>query len=169
MYPEVKRIFYEGKVFLLYFSPKTTESLQLIDAGYGRSFRINVGNLLDKWLESDANMKNWEVKLTASDQHVLLSHLVAKATDLAMKNDDMRIGCFRRTGCLLTYHPSVKDDEIKPQGVISKIVVTVTYDNNNNNNFTAPSEQVTPEQELGEATDDVYDNEHASDVNANDL
>ena len=65
---------------------------------------------------------------------------------------------------MLTYHSSEKDDEIKPQGVISKIVVPV-----NNNIFTAPSEQVTPEQELGEATDDVYDNEDTSDVNANDL
>ena len=71
----------------------------------------------------------------ASDRRVFLIHIVAEATCLAMK-----IGCFRRTGCLLTRHSSEKDNEIKPQGVISKIVVPV-----NNNIFTVPSEQVMPE------------------------
>ena len=167
--PEVKRIFYEGKVFILYFPPNTTESIQLIDADYGCSVRINVGNLLDKWLESDTNMEKWEGKLTASERRVLLSHLVAEATDLAMKDDKMRIGCFKRTGCLMTYHPSDMDNDIKPQGVTSQIVIPSTHDNSNNNNFTAPSEQVTPEQELLGATDDVYENEGDVEVNANDL
>ena len=44
---EVKRVYWEGKVFLCYYPAQTSESTQAIDSGLGRSVRIEVGNLLD--------------------------------------------------------------------------------------------------------------------------
>ena len=45
-----KLIFTAGKVFLCYFLSSTTESTQPIDAGYSRSLRYIIENLLDTWL-----------------------------------------------------------------------------------------------------------------------
>ena len=45
---EVKEIFHQGNVFLCYFPPSTTESIQPIDVGIGRSIRCTIDNLLDK-------------------------------------------------------------------------------------------------------------------------
>jgi hypothetical protein len=42
---------------------------------------------------------------------VLMSRLVALANDEALQNDKMRIGCFQRTGMLLTLDGS-DDDKI---------------------------------------------------------
>jgi len=100
---DVKKTFADGHVFLLFFPPQTTESLQPIDAGYGRSIRCHIGNLLDKWLMTDENLEKWESKLTASERRVLMTHLVAEANDLALMDDRMRVGCFKRTGLLMEY------------------------------------------------------------------
>ena len=66
-----------------------------------------------------------------------------------MKNDEMRVNCFVRTGSLLQYTKSEADDLIKPQGVRTKIVIpdscaeeTVTAE------FAAPSVTVTPEEKI---------------------
>ena len=43
-----KKIFTDRYVLLLYFPSNTTESTQPIDAGYSRSVRCHIINLLDK-------------------------------------------------------------------------------------------------------------------------
>ena len=50
-----------------------------------------------------------------------MTSLVAEANDLALMDDRMRVGYFRRTGSIMDYAKSEFDDNIKPQGVVSKI------------------------------------------------
>ena len=89
--------------------------MQEIDTGYGRSIRCAIGHLLDEWLMADNNLEKWEEgKLTASDRGVLMSNLVAKANDIALENDNMRVGCFIRTGGLMEFTKSDADKLIKP-------------------------------------------------------
>ena len=85
----------------MFLSPNTTESIQPIDAGYGRSLRCNIGESLDAWLMEESNLEKWEGKMTASERRVLLSNLVGEANEKALNDDDMRFNCFVRTGCLL--------------------------------------------------------------------
>ena len=65
--------------------------LCFIDAGFGRSVRCTLGNLLDAWLMEEENVLRWEGKMTASERRVLINHLVAEATEKVMKNDEMRV------------------------------------------------------------------------------
>ena len=120
---DVKRVYEEGNVLLCYFPKETTGSLQMIDAGHGRSMCCSVGRCLDKWLMKEENMCKWEGKMTASERRVLINNLVSRANDEALNNDTMRIGCFVRTGALMTHKKSDKDLLIKPQGVFSRINV----------------------------------------------
>ena len=85
-----------------------------------------------------------------------MTHLVAEANDLALMDDRMRVGCFKRTGLLMEYAKSKFDDDIKPQGVVSKIVVPDSHkiiDDNLNNVYLAPTESVTPESQHGAIED----------------
>ena len=41
--PEVKQIFGEGRVLVIYFPPSMTEMVQPIDVGYGRSIQVGKG------------------------------------------------------------------------------------------------------------------------------
>ena len=76
---------------------------------------------------TDENLEKWESKLTASERRVLMTHLVAEANDLALMDDRMRVGFFKRTGLLIDYSKSEFDDDVKTQGVASKIVVPDSY------------------------------------------
>mmetsp|Transcript_15361 Transcript_15361/g.28931 ORF Transcript_15361/g.28931 Transcript_15361/m.28931 type:complete len:660 (+) Transcript_15361:59-2038(+) len=117
---DVKDIFARGKVFLCYFPPNMTHFIQPIDAGLGRSVRVAIGNFLDEWLMDEDNLAKWETKLTACERRVLMTDLISRAMQHVTSNqqDDMRIGCFERTGCLLTWLPSDEyDSKIKPQGM----------------------------------------------------
>ena len=79
-----------------------------------------------------------------------MTHLVAEANDLALFDDVMRIGCFRRTGLLMDYTKSSSDDDIKPQGIVSKIVVPESYEtemSDTNVQFASPTETFSPESE----------------------
>ena len=53
--------------------------------------------------------------LTAPERRILVSRLVSEANKEALANDDARVGCFERTGMLLTLDGS-DDDKIGPQG-----------------------------------------------------
>ena len=146
----VKATFAAGKVFLCYFPPNCTESVQPIDAAYGRSMRCQIGNILDKWLMQESNLAQWEGKMSASERRVLLSNLVGEANEKVLNNDDMRVNCFVRTGCLLQYEPSDSDNLIKPQGVRSKIIIPPTYAETNIGaaiEYLEPATVVTPEQD----------------------
>lgn len=119
-----KQIYASGNVFLYFLPPSVTESLQAIDAGYGRSMRCAIGRLLDKWLLDEDNLALWEDEagMVTGDRRVLMSRIVALANDEVLKNDKMRIGCFRRTGMLMTLDGS-DDDMIRPQGLTIPVIV----------------------------------------------
>ena len=117
---EVKQIFGDNKVLLCFLPPGTTNFSQAIDAGYGRSLRIAVANSLDEWLMECDNMEKWEGKMTAGERRILTTTLVAAGNKKVMSddNDEMRIGCFERTGNLITMNPLHEfDKKIKPQGM----------------------------------------------------
>ena len=69
---DVKRIFGDRKILLLYLLPNMTNFIQPIDAGLGRTVRIKIGYCLDTWLTAEDKMKRWESKITAGERRVLL-------------------------------------------------------------------------------------------------
>ena len=89
-----------------------------------------------------------------------MKNLVAEENDLALIDDQIRVGYFRRTGSLMDYVKSKYDDDIKPQGVASKIFVPDSYENPNSNpisEFSVPTESFEPENEDGNVDDsDIY-------------
>ena len=102
--PDVKRIFGDNKVLLCFLPPGTTNFTQAIDAGHGRSLRTAIGHSLDKWLMDSDNMERWEGTMTAGERRILMTKLVGSANRVVMSddNDEMRVGCFERTGMLIT-------------------------------------------------------------------
>ena len=97
-----------------------TEIVQPIYAGYGRSLWCKIGNLLDEWLMDPGNLLKWETKMTAAERRVLVLYLIGEANENILKGvyDVSRIGCLRRTRCLIT--PTVDenlDRMIKPKGI----------------------------------------------------
>jgi hypothetical protein len=118
----VKKIFREGNVVLCFLPADLTEAVQPIDAGYGRSVRCCIGNLLDSWLMEDENMDRWESGMKPAERRILISTFVDLATTMTLKKDDMRIGCFTRTGCLMTADGS-DDDQIRPQALTKKVII----------------------------------------------
>ena len=110
------------------------------------------GGFLDTWLMQESNLEKWEGKMTASDRRVLLSNLVGEANKLVLHDDDMRVNCFVRTGCLLEYEQSQSDDLVKPQGVHSKIIVPATHADSPEeiNESMVPTTAVMPEEDLEE-------------------
>jgi hypothetical protein len=117
---EVKQIFGDGKVLLCYLPPNMTNFIQPIDAGLGRSVRCAVARELDDWLMDANNMMCWEGKMTAAERRILISVLVQKAMRYVMGEEmkSMRIGCFERTGCLITWLPNdIHDTKVRPQGM----------------------------------------------------
>ena len=75
-----------------------------IDARLGRTVRIVISHCLDKCLMEADNMEEWESKMTASERRILISEFVGKAMRKVMtvEYEDVRVGCFERTGCLIT-------------------------------------------------------------------
>jgi hypothetical protein len=86
--------------------------------------RCAIGRLLDKWLLDEDNLALWEDEagMVPGDRRVLMSRFVALANEETLKNDKMRIGCFERTGMLMTLDGS-DDDKIRPQGLTIPVVV----------------------------------------------
>ena len=95
--------------------PVSTNFTQAIDAGYGRSLRIAVGNVLGELLMEHENMERWEVKMTVGERCILTTKLVAAVNNKFMsdEDDEMRIGCFERTGNLITMHHLDAHDKVK--------------------------------------------------------
>ena len=81
-----------------------TNFIQPIDADLGRSVRCAIGRCLDEWLMNSNNLSRWETKITATERRILISSFVSDAIKYVMNddNDKMRVGCFERTGCLIT-------------------------------------------------------------------
>ena len=80
--------------------------------------RCAIGRLLNAWLMEEKNMEMWETEkgMTAAQRRILISNLVSAANKEILKNDKLRIGCFQRTGMLLTLDGS-DDNKIWPQGL----------------------------------------------------
>jgi hypothetical protein len=144
---EVKEIFAEGNIFLFCLPPSVTEAIQAIDAGYGRSMRAAIGRLLDDWLMNEDNMNKWEEGMNAGERRILISNMVAMANKEVLQNDEMRVGCFTRTGMLLTLDGS-DDDKIKPQGC-TQLPIQVPVVSNFTQEPITPEEVMTPEEQDG--------------------
>ena len=115
--PDVKSAFAKDGVTLLrYFPAQCTQSIQPLDAAFGRSLRCSVGRKLDEWLIEADNLAKWEEGMSAPERRILISNMVADAMTECLKMDDMRVGCFERTGVLLTLDGS-DDEKIRPQGL----------------------------------------------------
>ena len=71
----------------------------------------------------DENLEKWESTLTAGEMRILMTNLVAEANDLDFFDDRMHTCCFRRTGSFMDCTKYNSDDDIKSQGIVSKIVV----------------------------------------------
>ena len=142
---EVKQIFGDGKVLLFYFPPNMTNFIQPIDAGLGRSIRIEIGNSLDLCLNDADNMERWESKLTAGERRIISIGFVGQAMRKIMtaKYDKLRVGCFERTGCLITLIANEEyDQKVSPQGMKAgsfkvpseRVTVNIVEDNVENTN-----------------------------------
>ena len=128
-------IFAQANILVWFVVPGCTDLIQPIDASIGRSIRIYVGHALDRWLSIDDNLDQWEGKLKASEQRVMMTNFLASAMKkiLSEEKRSVRIGSFRRTGCLIELHNreltqpdreiKFSDDYIKPQGLVGKYVI----------------------------------------------
>jgi hypothetical protein len=169
----VKEIFGDGKVFLCYLPPNLTDALQPIDAAYGRSLRCAIGRLLDQWLMDDENMEAWETSMSPAQRRVLMSKLVADATEEVLSNDDMRVGCFERTGMNMTKAPSIDDDsKIRPQGFTKNVEIDPKYldEEYNEAEFVNENNAVDNEEiETGWTAEDMEINQGDDDIGDNDV
>ena len=99
--------------------------IQPVDVGLGRSIRILIGHFLDTWLmEADHMEKWWESKIIAGERRILVSiWFLGKAMRKVMTQEyeAMKVGCFERTGCLLStlIANNEHDHRIKPQGMMA--------------------------------------------------
>ena len=114
-----------------------TEIVQPIDTGYRRSLRCKIRNLLDEWLMDPKNLLRWETKITVSERRVLVFYLIGEANENILKedNDEIRVGCFRRTGYLITAKVDEELDRvIKSQGVTVDFINLTTLEVRAENN-----------------------------------
>ena len=78
-------------------------------------------------------MERWESKLTAGERRIISIGFVGQAMRKIMtaKYDKLRVGCFERTGCLITLIANEEyDQKVSPQGMKA-------------GSFKVPSERVT--------------------------
>jgi hypothetical protein len=169
--PSVKKIFGDGHVFLCFWPPNLTDALQPIDAAYGRSLRCAIGRLLDLWLMDDENMEAWETDMNPAQRRVLMSKIVAEATEEVLANEDMRVGCFERTGMLMTKTPVAEEDaKIRPQGFTKKVVIDAANLDDNDVEFVNETNAVDNEEiESGWTADDMDINPGDETIGANDI
>ena len=173
-YQPVLDIFAEANILVWFIVPGCTDLIQPIDAGIGRSIRIYVGHALDRWLSVDGNLDLWEGKLSASERRIMMTNFLASAMDkmLSEEKKEVRIGAFKRTGCLIELSNrelaepdgdmQFSDDYIKPQGLIGKYVVPIqagitmgigTHD------VAVPDDQLTAEAIDGISNDEEENND----------
>ena len=98
--------FAQANTFVWFFFSGCTDLIQPIYAGIGRSIRIYVGRSLDIWLSIDDNLYLWEGNLKESERRLMMTNFLASAMDkiISEEKKSVRIGSFRRTGCLIELH-----------------------------------------------------------------
>jgi len=163
----------DGVTLLRCFPAQCTQSIQPLDAAFGRSLRCSVGRKLDEWLIDADNLAKWEKGMSAAERRILISDVVAGAMTECLKIDDMRVGCFERTGVLLTLDGS-DAGKIRPQGLskhhlpihIPELISVPEEDKSPE----TPTVTVTPEeQEEGTTPDDEEINSEDEDTNDPDV
>lgn len=107
-------------------------------------------------------MRKWEGTMRVSERRAFINNLVSKANDEALNNDPMQIGCFARTGGLMTFTKSDKDLFIKPQEVISRISISeicnpVDFQTELFQELASPAEVICPENDS--RSDDIHEEE----------
>ena len=97
--------------------PKCTDEVQPVDAGYGKLFKVYVGQALDRWLLDGDNVEKWESnKLTASDRRILITQWTGKAAKKIDSDTAYHKRLFEKTGLAMTADGS-DDNLINLQGV----------------------------------------------------
>ena len=96
--------------------PNKTDQVQPVDRGMGGTVKRYMSQLLDEWLDNEANIEKWESdSFTASDRRILLAHWYCKAFKKACEGEAKR-KYFEHAGALMTADGS-GDDLIKLEGV----------------------------------------------------
>ena len=115
---EFKRVLKEECNTLLWLlPPKCTDEVQLVDAGYGKLFKVYVGKALDAWLLNGDNVEKGESnKLTASDRRILITQWTGEAAKHIDRDIRYRRRLFEKTGLAMTADGS-DDNLINLQGV----------------------------------------------------
>ena len=97
--------------------PKCTDEVKPVDAGYGKLFKVYVGQALYKWLLGGDNVEKWESsKLTASDGRILITQWTGEAAKKIHRDTAYRKRLFEKTGLAMTTDGN-DDDLINLQGV----------------------------------------------------
>ena len=151
--------YYTQESIFYYYLSQISESAQAIDSQLGRSVHIEVESLLDMQLMEEKNMLKQEGKIIVSERWILINHLVAEAIEQVTKKDEMRVGCFVRTGSLIQQTKSKADNLIKPQGVKSKTIILDNYvEDEEIGEFIVPSAAITLEEEnIGNITTNIIE------------
>ena len=115
---EFKRALSEKCNTLLWLlPPKCTDEVQPGNAGYGKLFKVYVGQALDKWLLDGDNVEKWASnKLTASDRRILIMQWTGEDAKKIDSDTAYRKRLFEKTGLAMTADGS-DDDLINLQGV----------------------------------------------------
>jgi hypothetical protein len=116
---EFKRVLHEECNTLLWLLPPgTTDTLQPVDAGYGRLLKVEAGKELDKWLGKNDNLSQWETNaLSAGKRRILLTRFIGEAIARIDARPGYRFRLFEKTGLAMTADGSL-DDRITPEGVV---------------------------------------------------
>ena len=93
-----------------------TDEMQVVDAGFGACVKRHADNVIEEWLDTDANWDEWtEQNLTASRKRVLLTHWYGEAYERACISYDF-VKVFNSCGSNLTADGS-EDQLVKLQGL----------------------------------------------------
>lgn len=108
----------------VFFCLQWTEVIQPSDAGYDRSTKCCIGNgsLVNGYVQpGKLRREKWQKLRRGSGNLIWLATRIQRWCPvkwMTYKMDDLRIGCFERTVCLLTRDSDEKlDKKIKRQGV----------------------------------------------------
>ena len=121
-YELVLEVFSQANILIWLIVPGCTDLIQPIDAGIGRSIRIYVGHVLDRWLSIDDNLDEWEEKLSASDRQVMMTNFLSSAMNQMLfkeKNQSMLVPFVELDASL----SKTTDSSKKQMGIFSSVMI----------------------------------------------
>ena len=97
---------------------RRSDSVQPVDAGFGRVIKCEAGEAFEEWLEDEENLTLWEHgHLSASQKRILITKFVGSAWEKTISRTNTSTDIyFQRTGCLLTLDGS-EDHLVKVEGI----------------------------------------------------